>query len=81
MLTFTEEILLLLGDDEGAFLPIREHAFECVLAGAVLLATRPQGGRRDGGCGHPHSHRLTWGQGCRVTRQRNAVWCRKSDSN
>ena len=37
MLTFTEEILLLLGDDEGAFLPIREHAFECVLAGAVLL--------------------------------------------
>jgi len=37
MLTFTEEILLLLGDDEGAFLPIRQHAFECALAGAVLM--------------------------------------------
>ncbi|MDE0243992.1 MAG: GPP34 family phosphoprotein [Gammaproteobacteria bacterium] len=37
MLTFTEEILLLLGDDEGAFLPIREHAFECALAGAALM--------------------------------------------
>ena len=37
MLTFTEEILLLLGDEEGAFLPIRQHAFECALAGAVLM--------------------------------------------
>lgn len=37
MLTFTEEILLLLGDEEGAFLPIRQHAFECALAGAALL--------------------------------------------
>ncbi len=37
MLTFTEEILLLLGDDDGTFLPIREHAFECALAGAVLM--------------------------------------------
>ena len=37
MLTFTEEILLLLGDDEGAFLPVRKHAFECALAGAVLM--------------------------------------------
>ncbi|MDE0226663.1 MAG: GPP34 family phosphoprotein, partial [Gammaproteobacteria bacterium] len=37
MLTFTEEMLLLLGDDEGEFLPVREHAFECALAGAVLM--------------------------------------------
>ncbi|MCY3641834.1 MAG: GPP34 family phosphoprotein [Gammaproteobacteria bacterium] len=37
MLTFTEEILLLLGDEEGTFLPIRQHAFECALAGAVLM--------------------------------------------
>ncbi len=37
MLTFTEEILLLVGDEDGAFLPIRQHAFECVLAGAVLM--------------------------------------------
>ena len=37
VLTFTEEILVLLGDEEGAFLPIREHAFECALAGAVLM--------------------------------------------
>ena len=37
MLTLTEEILLLLGDEEGAFLPIRKHAFECALAGAVLM--------------------------------------------
>ena len=35
MLTFTEEILLLLGDEEGEFLPVRERAFECALAGAV----------------------------------------------
>ncbi len=37
MHTFTEEILLLLGDEDGAFLPIRQHAFECALAGAVLM--------------------------------------------
>ena len=37
MLAFTEEILLLLGDEDGAFLPIRQHAFECALAGAVLM--------------------------------------------
>ena len=37
MLTFTEETLLLLGDKEGAFLPIRPDAFECALAGAVLM--------------------------------------------
>ena len=30
-------MLLLLGDEEGEFLPIREHAFECALAGAVLM--------------------------------------------
>ena len=37
MLTFTEEMLLLPGDEEGEFLPVREHAFECALAGAVLM--------------------------------------------
>lgn len=37
MLTFTEEILLLLGDEEGTFLPVEEHAFECALAGAALM--------------------------------------------
>ncbi len=37
MLTFTEEILLLLGDEDGSFLPVDEHAFECSLAGAVLM--------------------------------------------
>lgn len=37
MLTFTEEILLLLGDEEGMFLPVEEHAFECALAGAALM--------------------------------------------
>ncbi len=37
MLTFTEEVLLLLGDDEGSFLPVQRHAFECALSGAVLL--------------------------------------------
>ena len=37
MLTFTEEILLLLGDEDGMFLPVEEHAFECSLAGAVLM--------------------------------------------
>lgn len=28
MLTFTEEILLLLGDEEGMFLPVEEHTFD-----------------------------------------------------
>ena len=37
MLTFTEEVLLLLGDEEGTFLPVQKYAFECALAGAVLL--------------------------------------------
>ena len=37
MPTFTEEILLLLGDEAGVFLPIQKHAFECALAGAVLM--------------------------------------------
>ena len=38
MLTFAEEILLLMLDDEdGAFLPIRESTVECVLAGAVMM--------------------------------------------
>ena len=37
MLTFTEEVLLLLGDEEGAFLPVDKHAFDCALAGAALL--------------------------------------------
>ncbi len=37
MLTLTEELLLLLGDDEGASIPSRQYAVECALAGAVLL--------------------------------------------
>ena len=37
MLTFAEEILLLAGDQDGAFLPIRQQALECALAGAVLM--------------------------------------------
>lgn len=37
MLTFTEEVLLLLGDEQGTFLPVRQYALECALAGAVLL--------------------------------------------
>ena len=37
MLTFTEEILLLLGDEDGVFLPVEKHAFDCALAGAVLM--------------------------------------------
>ncbi len=37
MLTFTEKIILLLGDEEGLFLPVKKHAFECALAGAVLM--------------------------------------------
>ncbi len=38
MLTFAEEILLLMLDDEdGSFLPVRESAVEYALAGAVLM--------------------------------------------
>lgn len=37
MLTFTEEILLLMLDDDGLFLPIRGGAVEHILAGAVLM--------------------------------------------
>lgn len=38
MLTFAEEILLLMLDDEdGTFLPVRESTVEYVLAGAVLM--------------------------------------------
>ena len=37
-LTFTEEILLLLlGEEDGAFLPVNSNAFECALAGATLM--------------------------------------------
>ncbi|MCY3828353.1 MAG: GPP34 family phosphoprotein [Rhodospirillaceae bacterium] len=37
MLTFTEELLLLLDDEAGAYLPARQHAMDCALAGAALL--------------------------------------------
>lgn len=37
MLTFTEEILLLMLDDDGRFLPIRGGAVEHILVGAVLM--------------------------------------------
>src|SRR3546814_5483181 len=38
MLTFAEEILLLLLDDEnGAFVPVNESTRDCALAGAVLM--------------------------------------------
>ena len=37
MLTFTEELLLLLEDEAGAHLSARQPALECALAGAVLL--------------------------------------------
>lgn len=37
MLTFTEEIMLLMLDDDGLFLPIRGGAVEHVLVGAVLM--------------------------------------------
>ena len=37
MLTFTEEILLLMLDDDGLFLPIRGGAVEHILVGAVLM--------------------------------------------
>ena len=38
MLNFTEEIMLLLLDDEsGAFLPVSSTAIQCAIAGAVLM--------------------------------------------
>ena len=37
MLTFAEEILLLMLDDDGIFLPTRGGAVEYILAGAVLM--------------------------------------------
>ena len=37
MLTFAEEILLLILDDDGSFLPTRGGAVEYILAGAVLM--------------------------------------------
>ena len=37
MLTFTEEIMLLMLDDDGLFLPIRGGAVEHILAGATLM--------------------------------------------
>lgn len=37
MLTFAEEILLLMLDDDGMFLPVRGGSVEHVLAGAVLI--------------------------------------------
>ena len=37
MLTFTEELVLLLNDEDGAPLPIRQDTVACALAGAVLM--------------------------------------------
>ena len=37
MLTFAEELVLLLHDEDGAPLPIRQDAIDCALAGAVLM--------------------------------------------
>ena len=37
MLTFTEELVLLLNDEDGAPLPIRQDIVACALAGAVLM--------------------------------------------
>ena len=37
MLTFVEDIVLLMLDDDGAFLPIRETTVEYVVAGAALM--------------------------------------------
>ena len=37
MLTFAEELILLLHDEDGAPLPIQEDALACALAGAVLM--------------------------------------------
>ena len=36
-LTLTEEICLLLGDEDGSYLPTRTQAFECALVGATLM--------------------------------------------
>ena len=36
-LTFTEEILLLLLDDDGKFVPVQQERLSCALAGAVLM--------------------------------------------
>ena len=36
-LILTEELLLLLDDQEGKSLPVQRHSFECAVAGAVLL--------------------------------------------
>ena len=36
-LTFTEEILLLLLDDDGRFVPVQQERLSCGLAGAVLM--------------------------------------------
>lgn len=37
MLTFAEELILLLHDEDGGLLPIQKDAFDCALAGAVLM--------------------------------------------
>ena len=37
MLTFTEELILLLGEETSGHLPTRQHAADCALAGAALL--------------------------------------------
>ena len=37
MLTFAEELILLLNDEDGAPLPVQEDALACALAGAVLM--------------------------------------------
>ena len=43
MLTFTEEILLLLGDEDGVFLPVEKHAFDCALEEAFAAGSPPVG--------------------------------------
>ena len=37
MLTFTEELALLLNDENGRPLPVRQDIVACTLAGAVLM--------------------------------------------
>ena len=37
MLTFVEELMLLLNDEDGAPLSVQKDAFECAIAGAVLM--------------------------------------------
>ena len=37
MLSFTEELVLLLNDEDGVPLPIRQDVVACALAGAVLM--------------------------------------------